>query len=240
MDNSRLMRRRERRGDLNGDIKRGYRRHPSVSQNLPQSHSLYEFSGDEMGRIEIADLIDGDDVGVVERAGGSGLLLEPEQTLIVFGALFEQQLERDLSFEPRVEGQIDLPHPAGAERRNDLIAVESCSCDNGHFGKSSWDKRDRPNTSVTSSLFPYFRRKEPRIFTDAAQGLRRIIADDPPQSLRRIRENPQFPQLLSDLVRLGSENKYRNLRPVSGRPTLEIRDRRAVPRNQFRRVRERR
>src|SRR5215813_4697013 len=133
MDNSRLVRRRERRGDLNGDVERGYRRHPPFSQNLSQRQPFNEFGGDEMRRVEIADLVNGDDIRMVEGAGGFGLLLESEQSLIVFGALFEQQLERDLSFESRVAGQIDLPHPAGADRRNDLVAVESCSCDNSHL-----------------------------------------------------------------------------------------------------------
>src|SRR5262245_9920773 len=132
MDNARLVRRRERRGDLYGDIERDYRRHLPFGQNLSQRHPLNEFSGDEMRRVEIAYLIYGDDVRMVEGAGGSGFLLEPEQPLIVLGALFEQQLERDLSFEPCVAGQIDLSHPAGSERRNDLIAVESCSGDNRH------------------------------------------------------------------------------------------------------------
>src|SRR5215471_13815710 len=129
MDDSGLVRRREGRSDLNGDVERGYHRHLPFDQNLSQRQPLDEFGGDEMRRAVIADLVNGDDVRVVERAGRPGLLLEPEQSLIVLRSFVEQQLERYLSFQPHVAGQINLSHSAGANRRNDLVSVESCSSD---------------------------------------------------------------------------------------------------------------
>src|SRR5262245_58024206 len=133
MNNPRFVRRRKRRCYLNGDVERGYHRHLPFGQDLSQRKPFYELGGDEMRRVEIADLVYGDDVRMVERAGGSGFLFESEQPLIVFRALFEQQFESDLPFEPRVAGQIDLSHPAGAEWRDDLVTVEFCSDDNGHL-----------------------------------------------------------------------------------------------------------
>src|SRR5262249_5697885 len=116
-----------------GDINRVDRRQLSFGQNLSQRPPVNELGGDEMNRVEIADLVNRDDVRVVQGAGGFGLLLEPEQPLIVFCALPGQEFERDLSFEPAFTGQIDFAHSAGAERRNDLVTVESCSDDDSHL-----------------------------------------------------------------------------------------------------------
>src|SRR5262245_5563644 len=92
MNDPGLVRRRERRGDLNGDVERGYHRHLPVGQNLSQRQPFNEFGGDEMGRAVIADLVNGYDVRVVEGAGRSRLLLEPEQPLVVPRPFVEQQL----------------------------------------------------------------------------------------------------------------------------------------------------
>jgi hypothetical protein len=114
MNDPGLVRRRERRSDLDGDVERGDHRHLPVGQNLTQRQPFDEFGGDEMRRAVIADLVNGDDVRVVKRAGRARLLLEPEQPLVVLRSFVEQQFERDLSFEPHVAGQKDFSHPAGA------------------------------------------------------------------------------------------------------------------------------
>jgi hypothetical protein len=38
---------------------------------------------------------------------------------------FEQDLERDLATQLRIVRAIDLTHPAGAERRDDLVGTET-------------------------------------------------------------------------------------------------------------------
>src|SRR5262252_921001 len=90
MDDPGLVRRRERRGDLDGDVERGYHRHLPVGQNFSQRQPFDEFGGDEMRRAVIADLVNGDDVRVVERAGRARLLLESEQPLVVPRSFVEQ------------------------------------------------------------------------------------------------------------------------------------------------------
>jgi len=68
-----------------------------------------------------ADVEEGEDVRVGECGGCAGFLLEALHALGVARHLRAQQLDRDLAAEPGVAGTVDLPHPARAERRDDLI-----------------------------------------------------------------------------------------------------------------------
>ena len=49
------------------------------------------------------------------------LALEPLPSLFTFEEFFRQDLDRDVSPEPRVLRPVDLPHPARAERGEDLV-----------------------------------------------------------------------------------------------------------------------
>jgi hypothetical protein len=62
---------------------------------------------------------------VVEGRGGSCFQLEPAQTVRILGHLLRQNLDRDLSPQPRVAGLVDFPHSAGAERSDDLVGTEA-------------------------------------------------------------------------------------------------------------------
>jgi hypothetical protein len=45
---------------------------------------------------------------------------------------FRQDLDRDLPLQPRVGREIDLTHPADAERRNNLKHTETCAGRQSH------------------------------------------------------------------------------------------------------------
>jgi hypothetical protein len=64
---------------------------------------------------------------MVERAGGTRLLLESAQTLFVYRESMRQHLDGDLTPKARVAGAIDLAHPAGTERCQDLIWAKTGS-----------------------------------------------------------------------------------------------------------------
>ena len=71
--------------------------------------------------LVLADVVDGADVGVVERGGGARLAAEARQRGGVAGHLFGQELERDLAAEPGVDGAVDDAHAAAAELVEDSI-----------------------------------------------------------------------------------------------------------------------
>ena len=64
-------------GDLGGEIEEAPgRERLSRGEQLAQGLSLDELHGDVEGAVGLADVVDGQDVGVVESGGRSGFLLE--------------------------------------------------------------------------------------------------------------------------------------------------------------------
>ena len=61
---------------------------------------------------------------MVQRGEQLRLPLEPLPPIFVFEELFRQHLDGDLSAESRVFRPVDLPHPARADRREDLVRAE--------------------------------------------------------------------------------------------------------------------
>src|SRR6185295_1652249 len=83
--------------------------------------SIDELGGDEVSRVVAADLENGDDVGMIQREGGAGLLLESAQSILIGCELSREQLEGDLAAEARVLREINHSHSAGAEFRRNLV-----------------------------------------------------------------------------------------------------------------------
>ena len=89
---------------------------------------------DDVGRaVVLADVVDGGDVGVVQDAGGLGLLLEAAQAIGVGGEGGGEDLDGDVAAEARVLGAVDLPHAAGADGGEDLVGAEA-----GAGGERHW------------------------------------------------------------------------------------------------------
>src|SRR5260370_35323822 len=62
---------------------------------------------------------------MVQRREQLRFPFEARHSFFVFEELFRQGLDRDLSSESRVTGLPDLPHPARAERGEDLVRAET-------------------------------------------------------------------------------------------------------------------
>ncbi len=71
------------------------------------------------------DVVDGGDVGVIEKSRGFRLLLEPAQAIGVLRERRGQDLDRDLSAEARVLRTVHLAHSAGADRTEDLVGAQA-------------------------------------------------------------------------------------------------------------------
>ena len=69
----------------------------------------------------VADLVDRDDVGVVERGRGLSLEHEAPHAVLVPHQVGRQDLERDAALELAVLGEVDLAHPALGERGHDPV-----------------------------------------------------------------------------------------------------------------------
>ena len=69
-----------------------------------------------------ADVVQGADVGMVQRGHGVGFALEAFRKLLV------GYLEGDDAVQPRVASFIDLTHAAGAEGREDFVGAQFGAC----------------------------------------------------------------------------------------------------------------
>ena len=82
------------------------------------------------------EVVDGRDVRVVERSRRPCLLLEAFQAVGVLRERRRQHLDRDLARKPWIARAIDLPHPARADGREDLVGTELRSSSECHVLKS--------------------------------------------------------------------------------------------------------
>src|SRR5262249_10340228 len=101
---------------------------------------LDELHGQEPAAVSALDRVDGDDVWMNERGGGACLHFEPAQAL---GARGGGDLDRDIAAKERVVTPVQLPHPAGSERRTDDIMAERLSRDEAGWAiaRGSLDER---------------------------------------------------------------------------------------------------
>ena len=80
----------------------------------------------------LVDLVDRADVRVIEGGGGLRLLEEPLFRRSVPRQVWGEHLDRDLTVEARVLGQVDDAHPALAELRADRVRAEREAWSEGH------------------------------------------------------------------------------------------------------------
>jgi hypothetical protein len=72
----------------------------------------------------LATLVDGDDIGMVERGGGPGLAFKAAQALAIFGESSWKNLDGNISAQAGVARPIYLAHAAGAEEFDNLVGAE--------------------------------------------------------------------------------------------------------------------
>ena len=97
-------------------------RGPSL-QAVPQRLTLDELGDEVRTVIDLAEIVDDDDMRVVQTGRGSGFLMKPSQPIAVNGEIRRQELERHRPIELGVVGKIDLAHAARAQPRHQLIGV---------------------------------------------------------------------------------------------------------------------
>ena len=73
----------------------------------------------------LVDVVNGADVGMIERRGGLGLAPETLQSRAVPGESLRQELERDESVQPGVFGLVDDAHTPAAQFLEDTVVRNS-------------------------------------------------------------------------------------------------------------------
>ena len=86
-----------------------------------ESRALERFYRDESLLGFLASVVDGADVGVVERGGGLRLSPEAGQSLWIEGYIVGQKLERYEAAKPRIFGLVHNSHPAADSVQNPIV-----------------------------------------------------------------------------------------------------------------------
>ena len=94
------------------------------AMRLLQRGALQILHGDEGAAVLLADVMNGADVGMIQRGRGSSLALEPAQRLPVASQFVRQELQRDEAMEPGVLRFVDHAHAAAAELLDDAVVGE--------------------------------------------------------------------------------------------------------------------
>jgi hypothetical protein len=124
-------------GDLDGVVDRTRERNGAGIDYRAQRPPLQQFR-DEIGRVVLAPhVIDGEDVGVIQRGRGARLGLEPAQPLRIVGDVRRQDLDGHVAPEPAVVRAIDLPHATRAEGGTEHVRPEA-GAGAGRHGQGLW------------------------------------------------------------------------------------------------------
>ena len=101
--------------DLNADMQRLSHVDRAAIEHRAQRYAVNVFGGEELRAVGVSDIVDGEDVGVIERGNGTGLALEAAQPLFVRQRPMREHLQRQPAAEPDVLGEVDLRHAARPE-----------------------------------------------------------------------------------------------------------------------------
>jgi hypothetical protein len=116
------------RGDAFGGLSGGLEEF-APGNGSPFDDRAKRFTFDQLGddvrlAVGLADVVDGDDVGMVEGAEGAGFLLETLSPDGVAGNVGGQNFDRHRTIEPCVLGSEHLSHAAFAQLIEDFVVAE--------------------------------------------------------------------------------------------------------------------
>ena len=92
-------------------------------------------------------VVDRDDVGVVQRPGDPGFLLEAPHQLGAAGQRLVDHLQGDFPAEPAITGSVDLGHPSGTDDGEHLVRAEPATGDQAQDPADSSSKAKSPGAS---------------------------------------------------------------------------------------------
>ena len=107
--------------DLEAQIEHGLDLQRLASDPMPERLPFQQFHGDEGSPIDFVDLVDGADVGVVQRGCSPRFPLEATEGLCVVGEFVGKELQSDVATQLQVFRFINHTHPASANLAEDAV-----------------------------------------------------------------------------------------------------------------------
>ena len=114
--------------------KRLVERHRAARDALRQIVALDEFHHERGHAPAFFEAVDGGDVRMIQRREHFRFALKAREPIGIGRERGRQDLDRDLTFQPRVGRPIHLPHPAFADLRGDFVDAEARAGGEGQLG----------------------------------------------------------------------------------------------------------
>ena len=112
-------------GYIDGDGEKKIEFHRSAGDGVLQRLAFKALHGDEGLAIFLADVVNGANVGMIQRGGGLRFALETREGLRVFGDIFREEFEGDEAVQAGVFRFIDHAHAAPAKFFEDAVMGDS-------------------------------------------------------------------------------------------------------------------
>jgi hypothetical protein len=132
MDDTFLMRRFERVGDLTREGQRVLDGNRSHGEAVGQRGSHHQFQNKGTHTVRFLETVDTGDVGVIERREQFGFPLESRQSVGVVRNAVREDLERDIPLQSGVPRLVDFAHPADSEQGEDFVHADPGACNKRH------------------------------------------------------------------------------------------------------------
>src|SRR5271169_3198692 len=120
-------------GDLDGEREKDLCFQRTSRNAVSQGHAIQKFHSDERLAVLLAKIVDGANIGVVQRGCGLRFALKAGECLLIPGNVLRQELEGDKAMEAGVLGFVDDAHAAGAEFLEDAVVRDGLA-DHGTSG----------------------------------------------------------------------------------------------------------
>ena len=131
----------ERTGRFNRGLERFGKRQRALGEPLGQRLAREELHDQKRGSALLAHVVHRADMGMIKLRDRAGLTVEALAKLGISRERVWENLDCDISIEPRVPGAIHLAHATDAEKRDNLVRAEASSGRKGHAGVASLRQR---------------------------------------------------------------------------------------------------
>src|SRR5438552_11818917 len=132
MDNSSIVRSRQPLRNLYRALYRFASRQRSAAQTVAQRGAVKQFRDQVGSALVRAQVVDRENVGMIERACSSRLLLKSAKSVKIAAVRGGQNFDRNFAAQARVSGTVHFAHAARAKGRDDLVGTEFCAGSQRH------------------------------------------------------------------------------------------------------------
>ena len=166
MDDAGAMGLGERVCDLDRVLERLVTRERSPRQSVRKRLAFDELHDQEISPVLTSDVIQRTDVGMVQLRDRPGFPLEPLLPFWTVSEVRREHFDGDGSIEARVDGFVDLTHPARTDGLGDLVVAEASSGREAHeqspsilaAGVRSYKQPHHNTPDAVTTLEPYLGR----------------------------------------------------------------------------------